>query len=127
MSGWNAIGYLASGLVLAAFCMKEMVPLRVVAVFSNVAFLIYGLALGLAPVWLLHAALLPINCWRLWEGISQHLFGGAASLSCRVSQRSPGDCCGADKAVKWALPAVDVVDGHRRLVRPAVMTAAGER
>jgi len=70
----DAIGYLASALVLAAFCMKEMIPLRVVAVCSNIAFLIYGLALGLAPVWLLHAALLPINCWRLWEGISQPPF-----------------------------------------------------
>jgi len=28
----DAIGYLASALVLAAFCMKEMIPLRVVAV-----------------------------------------------------------------------------------------------
>src|SRR6516164_1626587 len=71
----DAIGYLASALVLAAFCMKEMIPLRVVAVCSNVAFLIYGLALGLAPVWLLHAVLLPINCWRLWEGLAQPLLG----------------------------------------------------
>jgi len=70
----DAVGYLASALVLAAFCMKEMIPLRVVAVCSNIAFLIYGLALGLAPVWLLHAALLPINCWRLCEGLAQPLF-----------------------------------------------------
>ena len=67
----NAIGFVASALVLAAFCMKEIIPLRFVAVCSNVAFLIYGLALGLIPVWLLHAALLPINCWRLWEGLAQ--------------------------------------------------------
>jgi hypothetical protein len=71
----NAIGYLASALVLAAFCMKEMIPLRIVAVCSNIAFLSYGLALGLVPVWLLHAVLLPLNCWRLWEGMSQPLFG----------------------------------------------------
>ena len=67
MIGSDAVGYLASALVLAAFCMKEMIPLRAVAVCSNVAFLFYGLALGLAPVWLLHAVLLPINCWRLWQ------------------------------------------------------------
>jgi len=75
MTAWNAIGYLASALVLAAFCMKEMIPLRLVAVCSNIAFLVYGLALGLAPVWLLHAVLLPVNCWRLWEGMLQPLFG----------------------------------------------------
>jgi CRP/FNR family transcriptional regulator, cyclic AMP receptor protein len=78
----DAIGYLASALVLAAFCMKEMVPLRVVAVCSNIAFLIYGLALGLVPVWLLHAVLLPINCWRLWEDLAQPLSGrGPLTLS----------------------------------------------
>ena len=71
----DAIGYLASALVLAAFCMKEMVPLRIVAVCSNIAFLIYGLAHGLVPVWSLHAVLLPINCWRLWEDLAQPLLG----------------------------------------------------
>jgi len=70
MSGWNAAGYLASGLVIVAFCMKNIIPLRSVALTSNVAFLIYGIGLGLAPVWLLHAILLPVNGWRLWQGIS---------------------------------------------------------
>ena len=64
---WDAAGYLASGLVVMAFCMKDIIPLRVVALTSNIAFLIYGIALGLAPVWLLHAILLPINGWRLWQ------------------------------------------------------------
>jgi hypothetical protein len=75
MTASDAIGYLASALVLVAFCMREMVPLRVVAVCSNIVFLIYGAALGLTPVWLLHTVLLPINCWRLWEGMSQTPFG----------------------------------------------------
>jgi hypothetical protein len=70
MNIWDAVGYLASAFVFAAFCMKDMIPLRLVAVCSNVAFLTYGLALGLIPVWLLHAILLPINCWRLWQGLS---------------------------------------------------------
>jgi CRP/FNR family transcriptional regulator, cyclic AMP receptor protein len=51
--------------VVIAFCMKDIIPLRVVALTSNVAFLIYGLRLGLVPVSLLHAILLPINAWRL--------------------------------------------------------------
>jgi hypothetical protein len=50
-----------------AFCMKAIIPLRVVALTSNIAFFIYRIALGLAPVWLLHAILLPINGWRLWQ------------------------------------------------------------
>jgi len=68
MNPLDAVGYVASGLVFAAFCMKDIIPLRLVAIFSNVAFLTYGLGMGLTPVWLLHAILLPINCWRLWQG-----------------------------------------------------------
>ncbi|HEY7552699.1 MAG TPA: hypothetical protein VH913_24645 [Hyphomicrobiaceae bacterium] len=66
---WDACGYVASGLVLAAFTMRDMVPLRVVALLSNVAFIAYGLALGLTPVWLLHAVLVPVNGCRLVEAV----------------------------------------------------------
>ena len=41
----DAAGYLASGLVVMAFCMKDIIPLRVVALTSNIAFLIYGIRL----------------------------------------------------------------------------------
>jgi len=68
MSVWDGAGYLASSLVILAFCMKDIVLLRLVAIASNVAFLAYGLGMGLAPVWALHAILLPINGWRLWQG-----------------------------------------------------------
>ena len=63
----DAVGYLASGLVFAAFCMKEMIPLRVIAVCSNLAFIAYGIELDLHPIWLLHTILLPMNCLRLWQ------------------------------------------------------------
>jgi hypothetical protein len=63
------IGFLASALVLAAFGMKDMVQLRIVAMLSNVVFIAYGLELHLAPVWLLHVALLPMNAFRLWQVI----------------------------------------------------------
>jgi hypothetical protein len=69
MISWDSVGYLASMLVLAAFGVKEMIPLRMIAMASNVAFLAYGLALGLSPVWLLHALLLPLNAWRLLEAV----------------------------------------------------------
>jgi hypothetical protein len=69
MTSWDSVGYLASMLVLAAFAVKEMIPLRVIALASNVAFLAYGLAHGLPPVWLLHALLLPLNGWRLLEAV----------------------------------------------------------
>jgi len=67
MNAWNAVGFLAAGLVITAFCMKDILHLRIVAVASNVAFLAYGVALGLIPVWLLHLVLLPVNLIRLWQ------------------------------------------------------------
>jgi hypothetical protein len=63
------IGYMASGLVLAAFAMKDIVRLRVVAIASNLFFLAYGLSLGLVPIWVLHAVLLPLNAWRLAQAL----------------------------------------------------------
>jgi hypothetical protein len=67
MNAWNAVGFLAAGLVITAFCMRDILHLRIVAVASNVAFLAYGVALGLIPVWLLHVVLLPVNLVRLWQ------------------------------------------------------------
>jgi hypothetical protein len=67
MNAWDAVGFLASGLVITAFCMKDIVQLRIAALASNIAFLTYGIALGLIPVWLLHLVLLPVNLGRLWQ------------------------------------------------------------
>ena len=64
---WNVIGYVAAALVLVAFYQTQMVLLRLVAIASNVAFIAYGLAFGLMPVWVLHAVLLPLNARRLAE------------------------------------------------------------
>ena len=66
---WDLTGFLASALVLAAFFARDIVPLRTLALCSNLAFLAYGLRLGLAPVWMLHALLLPVNCWRLAQAL----------------------------------------------------------
>jgi CRP/FNR family transcriptional regulator, cyclic AMP receptor protein len=59
-------------LVFSSFFMKTMIPLRVVAIASNVAFMTYAL-LGLKygifgrvyPILVLHASLLPLNVVRL--------------------------------------------------------------
>ncbi len=61
----DSFGYVASFLVLATFSMRRMVPLRIVAICSNIAFFEYGFSLGLKPVALLHGLLLPINICRL--------------------------------------------------------------
>src|SRR5947207_2311483 len=63
----DVIGFIASALVLATFVMKEMRLLRATAIFSNVAFVVYGGVNGLMPVLALHLLLLPLNIRRLIE------------------------------------------------------------
>ena len=67
----SAIGFIASGSVLAAFGMKDMVNLRIVAICSNIAFITYALLLDLPPILILHVILLPLNGWRLMGVLKQ--------------------------------------------------------
>ncbi len=69
MTQSGEIGFLASALVLAAFAMKDMVNLRIVAMCSNVAFISYALVLHLMPILMLHVILLPLNGWRLAQAL----------------------------------------------------------
>lgn len=60
-------GYGAAALVFATFCMRTMLPLRLTAIASNLAFIAYGALGDLRPILLLHAVLLPVNVWRTVE------------------------------------------------------------
>jgi len=71
MTHAGEIGFLASALVLAAFGMKDMVNLRIVAICRNFAFIAYALLLHLLPILVLHVALLPLNGWRLMGALKQ--------------------------------------------------------
>jgi CRP/FNR family transcriptional regulator, cyclic AMP receptor protein len=95
------VGYLASLLVFCAFYMKTMIPLRCVAIASNVAFIAYGLAGGLYPVLVLHVVLLPLNCLRLLQ---------MRTLIRRVREASRGDM-----SMEWLIPLMtrhQVESGH---------------
>ncbi|HEY7583029.1 MAG TPA: cyclic nucleotide-binding domain-containing protein [Acidimicrobiia bacterium] len=70
---WLVItAWVAAFLVFSSFFMKTMIPLRIVAIVSNVAFVTYAL-LGITygifdrvyPILVLHACLLPLNVLRL--------------------------------------------------------------
>jgi len=67
MSLYDLLGYAAAVLVFAAFYMKGMIGLRIIGLCSNLAFLVYALGHNLPPVALLHAMLIPVNCWRLYQ------------------------------------------------------------
>lgn len=61
------IGFLAAGLVIATLSMRTMVPLRIIGIASNIAFVTYGLLFGSLPTVILHAVLFPLNIYRLHE------------------------------------------------------------
>jgi cAMP-binding proteins - catabolite gene activator and regulatory subunit of cAMP-dependent protein kinases len=67
MSITEFAGYLAAFLVFLSFYMKTMVPLRVIGICSNCAFIAYGYLGALYPVLALHLILLPLNGFRLHE------------------------------------------------------------
>lgn len=47
--------------------MRTMIPLRMVGIASNVAFVTYGILFGSIPTVVLHTVLLPLNIYRLYE------------------------------------------------------------
>ncbi len=66
---WAAmIAALVGGVLVIWSCfVKTIVPLRWLAVGSNLGFVVYGLAHPAPMVLVLHLALLPINLWRVLE------------------------------------------------------------
>ncbi|MEM6888204.1 MAG: cyclic nucleotide-binding domain-containing protein [Pseudomonadota bacterium] len=75
----DAAGFLACALVFGTFCMKTLLPLRLLAVASNVAFIVYGVLAGLIPILVLHSMLLPLNLWRTVEHIIRYRRMGATA------------------------------------------------
>jgi CRP/FNR family transcriptional regulator, cyclic AMP receptor protein len=63
----DIIGYIAGALVLATFYLQTMLKMRMVAIFSNIAFITYGALTHAVPVLVLHTLLLPLNVTRLLQ------------------------------------------------------------
>jgi CRP/FNR family transcriptional regulator, cyclic AMP receptor protein len=58
-------GVAAAAASLYAAYAKTMIPLRIAAIAANLLAMIYSLSHGTYPTFLLNAALLPLNGWRL--------------------------------------------------------------
>ena len=67
MSYVTMVGFLAAALVIATLSMRTMIPLRIIGIASNVAFVTYGALFGSIPTVILHAILFPLNVYRLNE------------------------------------------------------------
>ena len=90
MSMLDALGYLAAGLVLATFCAKSMVLLRMIAIVSNIAFIAYGFEASLWPILILHTTMLPLNLLRLRDALRVFSPRQARPLARSVGLSSPG-------------------------------------
>ena len=65
MTTLEVLGYLGGVLVFSTFYLKTMIPLRLVAIASNIVYIAYSALAGLLPILVLHTLLLPLNIWRL--------------------------------------------------------------
>ena len=60
-------GWLGAIFTLSAYSMRNMLPLRCIALAANVAFITYGALVPVYPMLALHVSLFPLNLFRLWE------------------------------------------------------------
>src|SRR3954471_14548980 len=67
---------------IAIHSMRTMIPLRGLSVAANCVFIAYGAAAQVLPLLFLHAVLLPLNSYRLWQMLK---------LTRRVREASQGD------------------------------------
>jgi hypothetical protein len=63
----TVLGLVAAALYFTSYSMKSMLPLRALAVASNVFFIAYGIVQSALPELVLHSVLLPLNARRMWE------------------------------------------------------------
>jgi hypothetical protein len=102
-------GYAASALVFLAFYMKTMIPLRIVGIASNLAFIAYAIGAQLYPVLILHSILLPLNGLRLFQ---------MRALIRKVHEASRGDL-----SMEWLIPFMR----RRTLTKGEVLFKRGDR
>ena len=75
----------AAAFVLVSSFVKTMIPLRWLAVGSNIGFIAYGALHPSYPMFLLHSALLPINLFRWREMVRLTQRVAAASAKAKLS------------------------------------------
>jgi CRP/FNR family transcriptional regulator, cyclic AMP receptor protein len=117
-------GYVAAVLVFMTFYMKTMIPLRIVGICSNCAFIMYGYLDGLYPVLILHLILLPLNSLRLREMLKlikqvREATGGDPSMDWIKPFTSTRHVQPGEKVFHKGEPGRDmfvVMSGHFRLV-----------
>ncbi|HEX6442446.1 MAG TPA: hypothetical protein VF007_09690 [Stellaceae bacterium] len=81
----DLFGYLAASLLLLTFSMQQMTALRALAIASSIAWVIYGWADHIYPVFCLHMILLPLNTVRLCQALRAAVPAKAEAAPARFS------------------------------------------
>jgi len=89
----TVIGFVAAALVIMTLSMRTMIPLRIIGICSNVAFITYGVLFGSYPTVVLHCILCPLNLYRLREML--------------VLIRQVSDASRGDLSMDWLKPFMD--------------------
>ena len=63
----TVLGLLGTALLLASFLVKSMLPLRALALASNVCFIGWGYLEWVWPTLALNSVILPLNAWHIWN------------------------------------------------------------
>lgn len=63
----QTVAAVAVVLNIVVYSMKTMIPLRILAIGTNILFIIYATLTGIYPTLILNCILLPLNCVRLYQ------------------------------------------------------------
>ncbi len=100
---------LAAALIVVSSFVKTIIPLRWLAVASNIGFIVYGYIHPSPLILALHATLLPVNLWRVLE---------MERLTSRVRRASAAD----DQSGLWLQPHMR----RRRMAPGSVLFRKGD-
>lgn len=75
--GAELVGYVASALVVLSLAMTSVVRLRMISLVGSVAFVVYGVLIGSAPIVLTNVAIAGLNVWFLRNELGGHRTLGA--------------------------------------------------
>jgi ribosomal protein S18 acetylase RimI-like enzyme len=72
LSAVEAVGYVASALVVLSLAMTSVVRLRIISLAGSVAFVVYGVLIDSAPIIVTNVSIAVINLWFLRTELGFH-------------------------------------------------------
>ncbi len=134
MSIFELLGYVGGIFSIATYSMKTMIPLRMMAIASNVIFIAYSAIDLVYPVLILHVVLLPLNAYRLRQMMQlvahvRHAAHGDLRMDWLKPFMSHRNCAAGDVLFRQGDPANEMfftLSGRFRLKELGIDLGEGE-